>query len=64
MSAHVHSAIRRRFTLPVWLVALAVALLAAIALAAFALLDGSTDQSSALSTQPISCVDSSVVGHC
>jgi hypothetical protein len=69
MSAHVQSALRYRFTLPAWLLAVVVA--AAIAIGAVALLGGSGSPAAAPAAsgagvhavQPTVCVDSSV-GHC
>jgi hypothetical protein len=69
MSAHVQSALRYRFTLPAWLLAVVIA--AAIAIGAVALLGGSSGPATApaasgtgtQAVQPTVCVDGSV-GHC
>jgi hypothetical protein len=69
MSTHVQSALQYRFTMPVWL--LAVVLAAVLAIAALLAGSGSprapATAAPAAATTPYahgSCLDSRVVGHC
>ncbi len=65
MTAHLHSALSHRFTVPAWLLAAVIA--AVVALALVAVLDGPAELVASPSPAPaptISCLDAAVVGHC
>ena len=74
MSAHIHSALRYRLTLPAWLIAVALAVALALVVAALvADPNGPTGSPASAGAQPTTrtlpqqettCVDASVVGHC
>ena len=66
MSTHIHTALQHRVSLPAWLIASFAAVVLALAVIAIADAGGGAAPASASSgiTQPTSCVDSAVVGHC
>ena len=74
MSAHIHSALRYRLTLPAWLIAAAVTVALALVIAALiAEPNGPTDSPASVGSQPTTgtlpqqattCVDAPIVGHC
>ena len=74
MSAHIHSALRYRLTLPAWLIAAAVTVALALVVAALVAdpngpssspaSAGAQSSSPTLLQQESTCVDAAVVGHC